>query len=166
MKSFLHVGAGSAPAPEWAKDFNEVRVDIDKAYAPDIVANMTELGDIGQFDVVFCSHALEHLHPYDVNKALKEFYRVLNVSGCVILFVPDLEGVKPTDEVLFESPAGPISGLDLMYGYRVVTQDRPFMRHLTGFVKDTMQKSLEEVGFTKIKVMRLVHYDMMAVGIK
>lgn len=166
LKSFLHVGAGTASAPDWAKGFKETRVDIESTYAPDIVANMTALGDIGQFDIVYCSHALEHLHPYDVEKALKEFHRVLNIGGCVIIFVPDLEDVRPTDEVLFESPAGNISGLDLMYGFRQVTQETEYMRHLTGFMKETMQQALENAGYIRIDIKRLEPYELMAVGIK
>ena len=45
--------------------------------SPDIVASMMDLGEIGEFDVVLCSHALEHLHKEDVDTALNEFSPVV-----------------------------------------------------------------------------------------
>jgi ubiquinone/menaquinone biosynthesis C-methylase UbiE len=72
---------------------------------------MTDLGEIGEFDTIYCSHALEHLTAAGALKALREFYRVLKPGGKVMIFVPDTEGVSPTDEVLFISPSGPITGM-------------------------------------------------------
>jgi len=162
----LHVGCGSAPLPEWLGCNTEVRLDVDADLNPDIVANMTDIGDVGEFDCVFCCHALEHLHLFDVYKAVSEFYRVLKSGGTLIVFVPDLEGVSPTEDVLFESPAGPITGLDLMYGYNCVTQAKPYMRHLTGFVKSSLKKILQQAGFNTVKVNRIIHHDMIGVATK
>lgn len=133
---------------------------------PDILANMTSMGEVGKFDVVFCQHALEHLHPFDVRVALGEFMRVLTKGGAAIVFVPDVEGVTPDDTVLFESPAGPITGLDLFYGFNRVSQEMPHMRHQTAFIKDTLTRAIEGAGFSKVTVSRLMNYNMMGVGIK
>lgn len=162
----LHVGCGSDPLPAWISGVKEVRLDIVPDYSPDIVANMIDMGDIGTFDAILCRHSLEHLPPHDVQKALKEFLRVLNPNGIALIFVPDLDGVSATNEVLFESPAGPICGLDLMYGFREVLEERPYMAHRTGFVSETLKNALEQVGFSTVKVSRLSNYDMMGVGIK
>lgn len=164
--SVLHCGCGSAKLPSWLQHGIEVRLDVDDTYAPDVVADMITLGAIGPFDVVYSSHALEHLHPYDVFTALFEFHRVLVNDGCVMVFVPDLEGVEPTAETLFDSPAGPISGLDLIYGFRQVTRDRPYMRHLSGFTEKTLRKALEAAGFKRISVRRIGNYELMGVAIK
>jgi ubiquinone/menaquinone biosynthesis C-methylase UbiE len=165
-KTLLHVGCGSDPLPDWLDGFKETRLDIDDTYAPDIVANMMDMGEIGKYDVLFCQHALEHLHLYDVSKALNEFKRVLNDGGHLIIFVPDLTDVKPTNEVLFESPAGGITGLDLIYGFNKVSQEKPYMRHLTGFLPETLNQSLEEAGFNQVTVNRLSMFNMMGVGVK
>ena len=67
----LHVGCGSDPLPEYLREYEEVRLDINEEVAPDIVASMTNLGEIGKYDVVLCQHALEHLHEYDVDVVLE-----------------------------------------------------------------------------------------------
>lgn len=163
-KSLLHVGCGSEPLPEWLHDYTETRLDINPAVSPDIVASMLDLGDIGPFDAVLCRHALEHLYPHEVEIALGEFHRVLSKGGCLMVFVPDLQDVPATDEVLFESPAGPISGLDLIYGFRAATKTNPYMQHKTGFVRDTLTTALQ--GFSKVVVNRLSNFDMMGAAIK
>lgn len=142
----------------------ETRLDIDPGCSPDIVASMTDLGDIGPFDTVFSCHCLERLAPHDVPIALSEFRRVLKPGGNVIIMVPDLEGVSPTDEVLFISPAGPICGLDLFYGLRTALAERPYMAHRTGFVSQTLQAVLETAQFARIGVQRLAGHNLLAVA--
>ena len=135
--SLLHVGCGGDSIPSWMDGFKEVRLDIDEQHKPDIVASMVDLGDIGEYDAIYCSHCLEHVCEHDVRKALSEFKRVLKPGGFAMVFVPDLENVKANDDVLYESPAGPITGLDLMYGHRAQLEDNPYMAHKHGFVKET-----------------------------
>ncbi len=54
----LYVGSGNAKlADDTAlfalfKDYDEVRLDICKEYKPDIVADMTNMGNIGAYDAV------------------------------------------------------------------------------------------------------------------
>src|SRR5262252_6440154 len=117
MKQILHAGCGGEPMPPWL-DGAEVRLEIDAAVKPDIVASMTDMGAIGSYDAIYCSHALEHLYPHEIPLALGEFLRVLKPGGAAIIIVPDLEDAEPTDEVLYVSPGGPIAGFDLFYGHR------------------------------------------------
>jgi SAM-dependent methyltransferase len=165
-----HAGCANTDLPVWFKDWEQVRLDADEQMQPDVVASIADMGDIGTFDAVYCSHTLEHLHHNDVKKALKEFLRVINECGFVILFVPDLENVtdlenvKPDEEVLFRSPAGDICGLDLIYGFRDYSKDNPYMMHKTGFTQDTLKKELKEAGFNVIKVQRLPDYNLFAVA--
>ena len=104
MPSVLHVGCGHNPLPAWFAVFDEVRLDIDPSCEPDIIANMMSMGEIGPFDALYCSHALEHLYPHEVPVALAEFRRVLAPNSPVVVFVPDLEGISATDEPVYESP--------------------------------------------------------------
>jgi SAM-dependent methyltransferase len=165
-KTLLHVGCGSDPAPDWTSGMKEVRLDIDDQYKPDIVANMLDMGDIGEFDVVLCQHALEHLYPHEVTVALSEFKRVLKEGGIAFIVVPDLEDVRPTDEVILEAPIGPITGLDMIYGYRPVLKEKPYMAHKTGFVESTLKKALNEAGFDKVFTNRNGKYNLIGVGKK
>ncbi len=78
----LHVGCGGDPIPEWAVGrYKEVRLDISPNNQPDILASMADMGDIGTYDAIHCSHALEHLVPHEGDAALREFVRVLNLKG-------------------------------------------------------------------------------------
>lgn len=165
--SLLHVGCGGDPIPEWAQDkFNEVRFDISPDHNPDIVGCMVNMGSIGPFDAIHCSHALEHLMPYEVPVALKEFYRVLNPDGFAVVFVPDLEDVRATEEVLFNAPGGPITGLDLIYGLRKVLDQMPYMAHRTGFVSSTFEQAFRQAGFTRVTIKRLDNYNLMGIAAK
>lgn len=163
--SLLHVGCGSGLLPDWL-NYDETRADIDPECHPDVVANMTDLGEIGSFDVVYSSHCLEHVYPHEVNKALSEFKRVLNDGGFVMVFVPDLEDIKANEDFLYESPAGPITGMDLIYGHRRQIEENNYMQHKTGFTKDTLTKALLSAGFEKVRVLRLEPYNLMGIGVK
>lgn len=166
MRKVLHVGSGKDPLPDWLGDAEEVRLDIDPANDPHIVGDMRTLGDVGQFDVVYCSHALEHLYPHEVHGALVGFRRVLNDGGHAVIFVPDLEDVKPTEEVLMVTPAGPVAGIDMYYGFRPMLQVSPAMAHHTGFVRYTLERALERAGFQNVIVRRLPDFNLMGGGTK
>lgn len=162
----LHPGCGNEPLPSWMVGVKETRLDIDAECNPDVVASITDMGDIGQFDHVYTSHTLEHLYQYDVPKALAEFLRVLKPGGAAIIFVPDVEGVTCNNEVLYESLAGPICGLDLYYGLTWYVQQNPFYAHHTAFVKETLEAQMIAAGFVEVTVKRMPDYNLMAVGKK
>ena len=165
--SLLHIGCGSESLPTWLSEYKETRLDIDEACKPDIVASMTALGDIGEFDVVFCQHALEHLYPHEVPLAVNEFLRVLKTGGYALVFVPDLEDVKPTDEIIVVAPSGPITGLDMYYGYaQALREGNLYMAHKCGFVSQTLKEVFVKGGFTKVEIKRLAPYNLMGIAIK
>lgn len=161
----LHAGCGIDRLPAWLPG-EEVRLDVEPKVKPDVVASITDMGEIGSFDVVYCAHALEHLYPQDVGIALGEFWRVLSPGGAVILFVPDVEDVRATEEVLYVSPSGPITGIDILYGFRPALQDFPHMAHHMGFTADTMTKALERAGFVGVVTQRCQTYNLLAGGRK
>ena len=95
-KKVLHV------APEICLE-NKLRAELGKDYVTADLENSRamvklDITDItyrdGYFDVIYCSHVLEHVP--DDRKAMREFYRVLNPNGWAILLVPI------TAEVTFE----------------------------------------------------------------
>ncbi len=166
LKSALHVGCGGDPAPDWMEEFKEVRLDIDAQHNPDIVASMLDLGAIGPFDLVYSSHALEHVYPHEVHVALTEFRRVLADNGKLIVVVPDLEDVKPTEDTVYECAAGPISGLDMYYGWSKVIAENPYMAHKCGFVKETLERVLLQAGFRHAIVTRAPNFNLLGAAIK
>ncbi len=160
------MGCGSAPLPDWFGAAVETRLDADARARPDIVASMTDMGEIGEYDIVFCSHALEHLAPSDVMKALAEFHRVLRPSGAAMVFVPDLQDIRPTFETVYESPMGPVTGHDMIYGHTLAAETNPFMRHLTGFIDETLRGALTQAQFRNVRVDRIPPFNLFGVGIK
>jgi ubiquinone/menaquinone biosynthesis C-methylase UbiE len=162
----LHAGCGGTSLPPWYEGRGtEVRLDIDPATKPDIVASLTDLGEIGQFDVIYTSHCVEHLYPADVGTALAEFYRVTKPGGHAMVIVPDLEGVQATDEVLYElQDIGPLTGLDLIYGCRYDKARSSYMAHHSGFVSATLEAAMLAAGFETVTMKRLPQYNLMAVG--
>lgn len=166
MKKYLHVGCGASnqsrllnifPEAEW----QEVRLDIDPSVKPDIVASMTDMSvvETQSFDALFSSHNLEHLYPHEVAVALSEFYRVLNVGGMAIIRVPNIQDVAEEvakgnlEGVLYESPAGPIAAIDILYGHRrSMAAGNLFMAHKTAFVPRSLGEAMVSVGFIDVTV--------------
>lgn len=163
--SILHVGCGNQPLPNWISG-KETRVDIDPSSNCDIVADMCDLGEIGKFDAVFSSHSLEHLYVHDIQKALKGFHRVLNNGGILIAIVPDIEGISPSDDVLYESPSGPVTGMDIIYGAQWLLKDMPYMAHHYGFTKEIMERHLRDAGFKGVSVIRAGDYNLVSMAVK
>jgi predicted SAM-dependent methyltransferase len=158
---FLNVGCGPIHkddgiplyfrSPNWC----EIRVDIDPATQPDIVASITDLSCIlsNSVDCVWSSHNLEHLYSHEVETALREFLRVLKPSGFMYLKVPDLELVaqivvsEGLDNVAYDSPAGPITPLDMIYGHGASIAAGNFhMAHRTGFTPKLLMRLLRSAG--------------------
>jgi ubiquinone/menaquinone biosynthesis C-methylase UbiE len=164
MKKVLNVGGNSkdiALPPQYA-EFEHLLLDIDPTGAPDIVCDARELKtlEIEQFDAVYCSHNLEHYYRHDVPKVLAGFLHVLKDGGFVHIKVPDLQGLMKVviqkgldiDDVLYESPAGPIMVLDVLYGYGVQIErsGQEFFAHKTGFTQKSLLSALQNAGFSKV----------------
>jgi SAM-dependent methyltransferase len=160
----LHVGCGRQPINEVFDGWDEVRMDIDASCQPDIVASLTDMGDIGEFDAVFGSHVLEHFAPHDVTRVLSECRRVLKDGGYCMMVVPNLAHVRPTREPVYDSAAGPITGLDMFYGKESMVADNPYMAHKTGFIAETLQDVF--AGFRVAKTYELTDYNLMGIGVK
>lgn len=176
---------GSGPtepsAPVWRREGYEViTLDIDPRSHADITANMTAMGEIGSFDAIYCCHALEHLYPHEVGRALSEFLRVLAPGGTAIIMVPDLEGVQPTDEPLsvelvtddgrqvmgLTGEGGPITGLHLFYGDASQIEQFPHMAHHSGFIQNTLERAMKQAGFSEVNVRRAKAFNLLATGKK
>lgn len=167
-KIVLHAGCGAKDAnklhsifrgPNW----REIRLDADPAVRPDYIASITDLSIFSEcfFDAVWSSHNLEHLYHHEVAIALQEFFRVLKHRGLALITLPDLQTVAERiaadrlDEMVYQSPAGPVAPLDMVYGFRpAVARGNPLMAHKTGFTATTLGQALRRAGFTSVKVRR------------
>jgi len=159
---FLHVGCGQKTAlatPFAGKPWDEVRFDIDPAALPDLVGTMTKMDAVksGSMDALYSSHNIEHLYPYEVEVALKEFKRVLNDDGFAVITCPDLKSIctlVANDflvESAYTSPSGPIAAIDMLYGHRPALQSgNHYMAHRCGFTEKVLIACLQQAGFAQV----------------
>jgi ubiquinone/menaquinone biosynthesis C-methylase UbiE len=164
MKRVLNVGGNSKEIqlPQEYAGFDHLLLDIDPRGSPDIVCDARDLATLegGQFDAVYCSHNLEHYYRHDVPRVLAGFLHVLKDGGFAQIRVPDINEVMRVtfehdldiDDVLYESPAGPIMVLDVLYGYSVEIErsKQDFFAHKTGFTQKSLQAALQRSGFSKV----------------
>jgi hypothetical protein len=177
--NILHVGCGSK-APARLHEFfrrsawNEVRCDIDPENKPDIVASITDLRNSvedASCDAIWASHILEHLSRHEVSQALGEFVRVLSPSGFALMRSPDIEAVAQfilegrIADVIYTSPAGPITPLDMIYGHgAAIAQQKHAMRHGTAFTQELLGNDLLDAGFSEVRTTRTKTYEVWAVA--
>ncbi len=164
MKTFLHVGCGPKHKVHTTPGFNtpdwkELRFDIDPGVQPDVLGTMTDMSAVpsGSVHAVFSSHNIEHLYPHEVPVALQEFARVLGDDGFVVITCPDLQSVcelvaqDKLTEAAYQSPAGPIAPIDILYGHRpAMARGNLFMAHRCGFTQKVLVATLQAAGFVGV----------------
>jgi len=164
LKKVLNVGGHdrTIPLPPQYAEFEHLLLDIDPKGSPDIVCDARNLTTLegGRFDAVYCSHNLEHYYRHDVPRVLAGFLHVLKQGGFAHIRVPDVgELMRVTverglelDDVLYQSPAGPVTGLDVLYGFGAEIQrsGRDYYAHKTGFTQKSLMQTLLSSGFSKV----------------
>ncbi|SFM08976.1 class I SAM-dependent methyltransferase [Rugamonas rubra] len=177
-RRLLHVGCGSRnpqrlPACFRGPQWHEIRLDIDRRVAPDIVGSIVDLGMIeaASIDAIWCSHNLEHLEGFQVPLALAEFRRVLRDDGYALITLPDLRAIalqildERLAQPLYQSAAGPIAPLDILFGHQAaLAAGNGHMAHRTGFTANTLGQSLLAAGFHEVRVHEGRRWDLWAVA--
>jgi len=163
----LNVGGNSKAIalPSIFDGYEHLLLDIDPRGSPDLLCDARELltTPAAQYDAIYCAHNLEHYHRHDVKKVLAGFIHVLKPHGFAHIRVPDIMDVMATtlardldlDDVLYQSPAGPIQVLDVLYGFHVEIErsGMDFYAHKTGFSRMLLAKTLTAAGFQKVYIM-------------
>ncbi len=83
----INLGCGSKFHPDWTN------IDFVSSH-PDVISHNLNLGipfESVFFDIVYCSHVLEHFTKTKALDFLRECYRVLKGGGILRIVVPDLE---------------------------------------------------------------------------
>ena len=180
MKTLLHVGSGPQDKSDLKgfnnNDWSEIRLDIDKDVKPDIVGSLTDLSlvETASVDAIYSAFNIDHIYPHEVPIALKEFYRVLNDDGIVVITCPDLQGVcaaiaqDKLINVLYESSSGPISPIDVLFGNRrEVSAGNEYMAKKGGFTYSELDRVFFEEGFkTRVGGRREEMYELFLVAFK
>jgi SAM-dependent methyltransferase len=164
LNRVLNVGGNSKliELPDFYQNWDHILLDIDPKGKPDIVCDARELTSLPplQFDAIYCSHNLEHYYKHDVAKVLAGFLHVLKSDGFVHIRVPDIGELMrivvqrnmDIDAFLYESPAGPITVHDVIYGYGVEVErsGNDFYAHKTGFTQRSLNSTLNKYGFPHV----------------
>lgn len=161
QRRLLNVGGQSRAIqlPSAYAGFEQVLLDLDPNVGTDIVLDVRELTSLAphQFDAVYCSHNLEHVRQHEVPVVLAGFLHVLKPGGLAQIIVPDLQELMVTcvqqgidlDGLLYESPMGPITPLDVLYGHAATIEQsgQDYYDHRTGFTSRTLANVVEASGF-------------------
>ena len=179
--TFLHVGCGPLKKDRTTQGFNdaawrEIRLDIDAQVHPDIVGTMLDMKDVASasVDAIYSCHNIEHLVAHEVPLAFKEFHRVLNDAGFLVIACPDLQAIcalvaeDKLTQPAYQSEAGPIAPIDMLYGHRrFLAGGNDYMAHRCGFTKTVLQGTLIDCGFKSvIAARRLANFDLWAIASK
>jgi hypothetical protein len=181
-RSGLLVNVGCGPKantrlPAMFRDWRQVRVDLDPAVEPDIVASATDLSAIetGSVDAIWAAHCVEHLYWHEVARALAEFHRVLADDGFACIIVPDLQTIASyivsdrLHEVIYESPAGPVTAHDILFGFGpALAQGQTTMAHRCGFTPTLLLQRFKDLDspFLEVVLRRRPSLELAAVALK
>lgn len=177
-KVVVNVGCGprdSGRLPTFFANWRSVRVDIDPAVDPDVLASASDLSAIpaGTADAVWSAHCLEHLYAHEAVQALAEFARILNSDGFACVIVPDLQATASyiaadkLHEVIYQSPAGAVTAHDVVFGFApALAAGRTAMAHRSGFTPTMLLRRLNETAFSEVVIRRRPSLELAAVARK
>lgn len=167
--ALLSVGSGRdrTTLPIYA-DHKVSTLDIDPDACPDILCDARYLHKRsalrGKFDVIYCSHNLEHYYKHDVPQVMRGFLHALRPHGLLHIRVPDVYGTLKyafannldIEDAVFASVAGQVRVVDVLYGYsrfiegasKLSPEAAQFMAHKTGFTEESLVRALTLGGFS------------------
>jgi hypothetical protein len=162
----VNVGCGTreqSRLPRCFEAWRQLRVDVDPDVNPDLVADLADLSAIpdATADAVWAAHCVEHLYSHEVRTAIIEFRRLLRDDGFLCIIVPDLQSVArfiaadQLHEPLYQSPAGPVSPHDIVFGFGpAIANGRTTMAHRCGFTPGALQRCFHGLPFGEVVVRR------------
>ena len=132
----INAGSGARGGgwlPPLFDGWEHVRVDVDPAVRPDLVANVTDLYSIptGCADAVWSAHCIEHLFAHEVLTAIGEFRR------------------------------GPVTAHDMVWGFGpAIERGDDAMAHRCGFTPRVFLQRLSDGGFAEIVLRRRANLEL------
>lgn len=145
----LHIGIGNDPNLRYFDGWEELRAGAG-------LADLTKL-PTNTFDAVY-ARSLQHLHPFDLPKAVAEYRRVLTPDGLLAVVVPNLVSAakliaqEKELETAFAAPGGRnVTPLDLIFGYRQQTHNNDLQLYRSGFTPKLL-KALLTPSFKSVAI--------------
>ncbi len=167
QKIILNAGCGPRPSGRLPAMFSpekwrEIRLDVVPEFQPDIVCSIVDMSGKAPdaaVDVVFSSHAIEHLHAHEVIPAFREFRRVLKPGGFALITCPNLAAIakfileQGDEAIAYQAPIGPIRPIDMLFGHsESIANGLSAMAHRTGFSGDRLARIAVVAGFSEARV--------------
>lgn len=152
-KTKLNIGSGYRP---YSKANNEwLDLDIRPDLNPDIVADARNIPLPKEpIQEILAHSVLEHFSKWQYKECLKEWYRVLEFGGKLVISVPDM-AIVGTLLANSDLPITEIKNkINLVYG----EQDYPENQHKWGWTFKTLDKDLKEIGFKTITRLQSKRY--------
>ena len=123
---------------------------------------------------IIANHLLPRFNAYEVPKVLGNLYRALDEDGFAIIICPDLQSIiervlaNGLSEPAYQSPAGPITPLDLIFGHQGSIQSGVLSApHRTGFTTASLTEQLQAAGFKTIRTLaRPENFDLWGIASK
>ncbi|MHB8483960.1 MAG: class I SAM-dependent methyltransferase [Nitrospiria bacterium] len=141
MNTGLHIGSGGLVLPDF------LNTDIDLLDGVDMVLDASKIPypfKDGEFEKIYSSHMVEHLHKDILPEVIKEWVRVLKPRGVAIIDCPDLkQGLKLYHDKNYSWN----KLMDLIFG----NNERPTQHHLWGWTYDTLAPLFIQAGFSKVQ---------------
>jgi SAM-dependent methyltransferase len=174
-KTILNAGsgprnAGGLPPVFSTPDWSEVRLDIVPANEPDVLGSIVDMRALiadATVDVVYSSHAIEHLHAHEVIPAFREFRRVLKPGGFALVTCPSLVAIarfilaEGAEAIAYDAPAGAIRPIDMLYGHsESIANGARYMAHNTGFTAQRLGRIAMNAGFSEVRVIEGKYFDI------
>lgn len=181
LPAVLNVGGNSKaiPIPQHYAGWQHLLLDIDPKGGAEVVCDARTMQALpaAQFNAIYCSHNLEHYHHHEVSQVLAGFAHVLKSDGFVEIRVPDMPAVfrkmlddgLDIEDVLYQSPAGPICVRDVIYGWgrEIEASGNDFFAHKTGFSRKSLRIALLDAKFGEVwDAPPLEFFELRAVAFK
>lgn len=138
----LHLGSGDKYWPGF--------VNVDKYSArADVQSECAQLPfRDGAAEAVYAIHLLEHFHRMEAERALAEWYRVLQPGGLLVLELPSLDKMARLIVAQEENIRLTLLGL-----YGDPRDVRPGMAHQWAWSMKELETALDQIGFADVSCM-------------
>jgi len=167
MKTVLDVGSNIYDIlPDTYQGWRRITLDIDPTCNPDIHMDARRIAydwpsGKDTFDAVFASHFLEHIYRHEAPTVLAGFLHVLKPGGWAEIHVPNVgllmrkAAVLSLDleDFLYDSDAGPIRVVDVLFGYQKMVQEsgQDWMCHRYAYSLKSMANLMAETEFRDVE---------------